>query len=85
MKLSLEFLANTAEAADSSPGLPAILRQCFTNLLFRNLGAFQESSSATSPTDQGRFAVIRPECELAPIPPSEAKLPRRKRWKDVDI
>ncbi len=51
MKLSLEFLANTAEAADSSPGIPAILRQRFTNLLFRNLGAFQESSSATSPTD----------------------------------
>src|SRR6267378_5079374 len=39
--------ANTAEAADSSPGIPAILRQCFTNWLFRNLGAFQESSSAT--------------------------------------
>src|SRR5882762_10024252 len=36
-EVSLEFLANTAEAADSSPGIPAILRQRFTNLLFRNL------------------------------------------------
>jgi hypothetical protein len=51
MTLSLEFLANTAEAADSSPGIPAVLRQRFTHLLFRNLSAFQESSSATSPTD----------------------------------
>jgi hypothetical protein len=41
------MLRNTAEAADSSPRIPAVLRQCFTNWLFRNLGAFQESSSAT--------------------------------------
>jgi len=46
MKLSLDALRATAEAADSSPGIPAILRQCFTNWLFRNLGAFQENSSA---------------------------------------
>ena len=55
--------ANRAEAADSSPGIPAIFRQCFTNWLFRNLGAFQESSSATSPTDQGRFAVTRAQSQ----------------------
>jgi hypothetical protein len=36
-----------AEAADSSPGIPAILRQRFTNWLFPHLDAFQESSSAT--------------------------------------
>src|SRR5260370_12550564 len=51
------MLRNTAEAADSSPRIPAILRQCFTNWLFRNLGAFQESSSATFLLPyQGRLA-----------------------------
>ncbi len=41
--MSPELGDNTAEAADSGPDIPAIFRQCFTNWLFRNLGAFQES------------------------------------------
>jgi len=38
MKLSLGALRTRQMAADSSPGIPAILRQCFTNWLFREFG-----------------------------------------------
>ena len=64
------MLRNTAEAADSSPGMPAVIRQCFTNWLFRNLGAFQESSSATL------LQPIREDLPVtrAAIPPPSSKI-----------
>jgi hypothetical protein len=46
MKLSLGALRTRQMAADSSPGIPAILRQCFTNWLFRELGAFETAAIA---------------------------------------
>ena len=62
MKLSLEALRTRQRLLIRVPASPAILRQCFTNWLFRNLGAFQESSSATFllPIREG-LPVIHPE------------------------